>query len=86
MISYRQFFDKLSVEQVDTLASLQQKALDLSADVAKFIDDTEDMLTEREGQFVFDQDMEDAYSFADTISIIFGRYLSRSDNPINGKI
>lgn len=86
MISYRQFFDKLSVEQVDTLASLQQKALDLSADVAKFIDDTEDLLTEREGQFVFDQDMEDAYSFADTISIIFGRYLSRSDNPINGKI
>ena len=86
MISYRQFFDKLSVEQVDTLASLQQKALDLSADVAKFIDDTEDLLTEKEGQFVFDQDMEDAYSFADTISIIFGRYLSRSDNPINGKI
>ena len=86
MISYRQFFDKLSVEQVDTLASLQQKALDLSADVAKFIDDTEDLLTEREGQFVFDQDMEDAYSFADTISIIFGRYLSRSDNPINEKI
>ena len=86
MISYRQFFDKLSVEQVDTLASLQQKALGLSADVAKFIDDTEDLLTEREGQFVFDQDMEDAYSFADTISIIFGRYLSRSDNPINGKI
>lgn len=86
MISYRQFFDKLSVEQVDTLASLQQKALDLSADVAKFIDDTEDLLTEREGQFVFDQDMEDAYSFADTISIIFGRYLSRSNNPINGKI
>ena len=86
MISYRQFFDKLSVEQVDTLASLQQKALDLSADVAKFMDDTEDLLTEREGQFVFDQDMEDAYSFADTISIIFGRYLSRSDNPINGKI
>ena len=86
MISYRQCFDKLSVEQVDTLASLQQKALDLSADVAKFIDDTEDLLTEREGQFVFDQDMEDAYSFADTISIIFGRYLSRSDNPINGKI
>ena len=60
MISYRQFFDKLSVEQVDTLASLQQKALDLSADVAKFIDDTEDLLTEREGQCVFDQDMEDA--------------------------
>lgn len=86
MISYRQFFDKLSVEQVDTLASLQQKALDLLADVAKFMDDTEDLLTEREGQFVFDQDMEDAYSFADTISIIFGRYLSRSNNPINGKI
>ena len=86
MISYRQFFDKLSVEQVDTLASLQQKALDLLADVAKFMDDTEDLLTEKEGQFVFDQDMEDAYSFADTISIIFGRYLSRSDNPINGKI
>ena len=86
MISYRQFFDKLSVEQVDTLASLQQKALDLSADVAKFIDDTEDLLTEREGQFVFDQDMEDAYSFADTISMIVGRYLSKSDNPINAKI
>ena len=86
MISYRQFFDKLSVEQVDTLASLQQKALDLSADVAKIIDDTEDLLTEREGQFVFDQDMEDAYSFADTISMIVGRYLSKSDNPINGKI
>ena len=86
MISYRQFFDKLSVEQVDTLASLQQKALDLSADVAKFIDDTEDLLTEREGQFVFDQDMEDAYSFADTISMIIGRYLSKSDNPINAKI
>ena len=74
------------MEQVDTLASLQQKALDLSADVAKFIDDTEDLLTESEGQFVFDQDMEDAYSFADTISMILGRYLSRSDNPINGKI
>ena len=86
MISYRQFFDKLSVEQVDTLASLQQKALDLSADVAKFIDDTEDLLTEKEGQFVFDQDMEDAYSFADTISMIIGRYLSKSDNPINAKI
>ena len=86
MISYRQFFDKLSVEQVDTLASLQQKALDLSADIAKFIDDTEDLLTEREGQFVFDQDMEDAYYFADTISMILGRYLSKSDNPINGKI
>ena len=86
MISYRQFFDKLSVEQVDTLASLQQKALDLLADVAKFMDDTEDLLTEREGQFVFDQDMEDAYSFADTISMIIGRYLSRSNNPINGKI
>ena len=86
MISYRQFFDKLSVEQVDTLASLQQKALDLSADVAKFIDNTEDLLTEKEGQFVFDQDMEDAYSFADTISMIIGRYLSKSDNPINAKI
>ena len=86
MISYRQFFDKLSVEQVDTLASLQQKALDLLADVAKFMDDTEDLLTEREGQFVFDQDMEDAYSFADTISMLIGRYLSKSDNPINTKI
>ena len=86
MISYRQFFDKLSVEQVDTLASLQQKALDLSADVAKFMYDTEDLLTEKEGQFVFDQDMEDAYSFADTISMIIGRYLSKSDNPINAKI
>lgn len=71
---------------MDTLASLQQKALDLSADVAKFIDDTEDLLTEREGQFVFDQDMEDAYCLADTISMILGRYLSKSDNPINGKI
>ena len=86
MISYRQFFDKLSVEQVKALASLQQKVIDLSADIAKFIDDTEDLLTEREGQFVFDQDMEDAYSFADTISMIVGRYLSKSDNPINGKI
>lgn len=86
MISYRQFFDKLSVEQVDALASLQQKALGLSAGIAKFMDDTEDLLTESEGQFVFDQDMEDAYSFADTISMILGRYLSRSDNPINGKI
>ena len=86
MISYRQFFDKLSVEQVDTLASLHQKAIDLSADVAKFMDDTEDLLTEKEGQFVFDQDMEDAYSFADTISMIIGRYLSKSDNPINAKI
>ena len=86
MISHRPLLDKLSVEQVDTLASLQQKALDLLADVAKFMDDTEDLLTEREGQFVFDQDMEDAYSFADTISMIVGRYLSKSDNPINGKI
>ena len=86
MITYRQFFDKLSVEQVDTLASLQQKALDLSADVAKFMDDTEDLLTEKEGQFVFDQDMEDAYYFADTISAIFGRYLSRSNNFIHEKI
>ena len=86
MISYRQFFDKLSVEQVDTLASLQQKALDLLADVAKFMDDTEDLLTEREGQFVFDQDMEDAYSFADTISMTIGRYLSKSANPLNTKI
>lgn len=86
MISYRQFFDKLTSEQVQALASLQQKAIGLSADVAKFMDDTKDLLTEEEGQLVYDQDMEDAYFFADTISIIFGRYLSKSDNPINGKI
>ena len=86
MISYRQFFDKLSVEQVDTLASLQQKALDLSADIAMLMDYTKNLLTEEEGQLVYDQDMEDAYSFADTISMIVGRYLSKSDNPINGKI
>ena len=86
MISYRQFFDKLSVEQVDTLASLQQKALDLSADIAMLMDYTKNLLTEEEGQLVYDQDMEDAYYFADTISMILGRYLSKSDNPINGKI
>lgn len=86
MISYRQFFDKLSVEQVDTLASLQQKALDLSADIAMLMDYTKNLLTEEEGQLVYDQDMEDAYFFADTISMILGRYLSKSDNPINGKI
>lgn len=86
MISYRQFFDKLSVEQVDTLASLQQKALDLSADIAMLMDYTKNLLTEEEGQLVYDQDMEDAYFFADTISMIVGRYLSKSDNPINGKI
>ena len=86
MISYRQFFDKLSVEQVDTLASLQQKALDLSADIAMLMDYTKNLLTEEEGQLVYDQDMEDAYFFADTISMVLGRYLSKSDNPINGKI
>ena len=86
MISYRQFFDKLSVEQVDTRASLQQKALDLSADIAMLMDYTKNLLTEEEGQLVYDQDMEDAYFFADTISMIVGRYLSKSDNPINGKI
>ena len=86
MISYRQFFDKLSMEQVDTLASLQQKALDLSADIAMLMDYTKNLLTEEEGQLVYDQDMEDAYFFADTISMIVGRYLSKSDNPINGKI
>ena len=86
MISYRQFFDKLTSEQVQALAALQQKAIGLSADIAKFMDNTEDLLTEKEGQFVFDQDMEDAYSFADTTSMIIGRYLSKSDNPINAKI
>ena len=50
MISYRQFFDKLTSEQVQALAALQQKAIGLSADVAKFMDDTEDLLTEKEGQ------------------------------------
>ena len=44
MISYRQFFDKLSVEQVYTLASLQQKALDLSADIAMLMDYTKNLL------------------------------------------
>ena len=86
MISYEQFFDKLSSEQVQAIKTIQKEALGLSIDIAKFMDDTEDLLTEKEGQFVFHQDMEDAYFFADTISIIFGRYLSRSDNPINGKI
>ena len=86
MISYRQFFDKLTSEQVQALATLQQKAIGLSADIAKLMDDTKDLLTEEEGQLVYDQDMEDAYFFADTISIILGRYLSKSDNPINGKI
>ena len=86
MITYEQFFDKLSREQVQAIKTIQKEALGLSVDIAKFMDDTEDLLTEREGQFVFDQDMEDAYSFADTISIIFGRYLSRSNNFIHGKI
>ena len=86
MITYEQFFDKLSREQVQAIKTIQKEALGLSIDIAKFMDDTEDLLTEREGQFVFDQDMEDAYYFADTISSIFGRYLSRSDNQINGKI
>lgn len=86
MITYRQFFDKLTSEQVQAIRAIQKEALELSADIAKFMDDTEDLLTEKEGQFVFDQDMEDAYSFADTISMIIGRYLSKSDNPINTKI
>ena len=86
MITYEQFFDKLTSEQVQAIKTIQKEALGLSVDIAKFMDDTEDLLTENEGQFVFHQDMGDAYSFADTISMIVGRYLSKSDNPINGKI
>lgn len=86
MISYRQFFDKLTSEQEQAIRAIQKEALELSADIAKLMDDTKDLLTEEEGQLVYDQDNEDAYYFADTISMIFGRYLSKSDNPINGKI
>ena len=86
MISYRQFFDKLTSEQVQAIRAIQKEALELSGDIAMLMDYTKNLLTEKEGQFVFDQDMEDAYFFADTISIILGRYLSKSDNPINGKI
>ena len=86
MISYRQFFDKLSSEQVQAIRAIQKEALELSADIAMLMDYTKNLLTEEEGQLVYDQDMEDAYFFADTISMILGRYLSKSDNPINGKI
>lgn len=86
MISYRQFFDKLTSEQVQALAALQQKAIGLSADIAKFMDDTEDLLSDEEGKGIYDQDTEDAYLFANTTGDIFGRYLSRSDNSINEKI
>ena len=86
MISYRQFFDKLTSEQVQAIRAIQKEALELSADIAMLMDYTKNLLTEEEGQLVYDQDMEDAYSFADTISMIIGRYLSKSDNPINGKI
>ena len=86
MISYRQFFDKLTSEQVQAIRTIQKEALELSADIAMLMDYTKNLLTEEEGQLVYDQDMEDAYFFADTISMILGRYLSKSDNPINGKI
>ena len=86
MVTYRQFFDKLSSEQKQTFAAIQQKALDLSADIAKLIDDTKGLLTDEEGKGIYDQDTEDAYLFANTTGDIFGRYLSRSDNPISGKI
>ena len=86
MITYEQFFDKLSSEQVQAIRAIQKEALELSADIAMLMDYTKNLLTEEEGQLVYDQDMEDAYSFADTISMIVGRYLSKSDNPINGKI
>lgn len=86
MISYRQFFDKLTSEQVQAIRAIQKEALELSADIAMLMDYTKNLLTEEEGQLVYDQDMEDAYFFADTISMILGRYLSKSDNPINGKI
>ena len=86
MITYEQFFDKLSSEQVQAIRAIQKEALELSADIAMLMDYTKNLLTEEEGQLVYDQDMEDAYFFADTISMILGRYLSNSDNPINGKI
>ena len=86
MISYKEFYDKLSAEQRKQFAKVQQKAKDLSADIAKVIDDTKDLLTEEEGKGVYDQDTEDAYIFANTISIIFGRFLSHSDKPINTNI
>ena len=86
MITYEQFFDKLSSEQVQAIRAIQKEALELSADIAMLMDYTKNLLTEEEGHLVYDQDMEDAYSFADTISMIVGRYLSKSDNPINGKI
>ena len=86
MVTYRQFFDKLSSERNQTFAAIQQKATDLSADIAKLIDDTKGLLTDEEGKWIYDQDTEDAYLFANTAGDIFGRYLSRSDNPINGKI
>ena len=86
MITYEQFFDKLSSEQVQAIRAIQKEALELSADIAMLMDYTKNLLTEEEGQLVYDQDMEDAYFFADTISMIVGRYLSKSDNPINGKI
>ena len=44
MVTYRQFFDKLSSEQKQTFAAIQQKAIDLSADIAKLIDDTKTYL------------------------------------------
>lgn len=86
MITYRQFFNKLSSEQKQTFAAIQQKAIDLSADIAKVMDDTKDLLTEEEGKGIYDQDTEDAYLFANTTSEIFGRYLSNSNNPISGNI
>lgn len=86
MISYKEFYDKLSAGQRKQFAKVQQKARDLSADIAKVIDDTKDLLTEEEGKGVYDQDTEDAYIFANTTSIIFGRFLSHSDNPINTNI
>ena len=86
MISYKEFYDKLSAGQRKQFAKVQQKARDLSADIAKVIDDTKDLLTEEEGKGVYDQDTEDAYIFANTTSIIFGRFLSHSDNPINTNV
>lgn len=86
MVTYRQFFEKLSSEQKQTFAAIQKKAIDLSADIAKLIDDTKGLLTDEEGKGIYDQDTEDAYLFANTISDIFGRYLSRSDNSINGYV
>ena len=86
MISYKEFYDKLSAEQRKQFEEVQQKAIDLSADIAKVIDDTKDLLTEEEGKGVYDQDTEDAYIFANTTNIIFGRFLSHSDKPINTNI